>query len=417
MSTLLLFLPPRQRLRTQGRPASAVENPGRERDYDYLLTHDGVSIAEQGRRPAARLPRASEVVAIAPEADLAWRRITLPRAGRQMRSALAGLLEETLLEEPERLHFALEPGAQDGHEAWVAVSSLAALAEHLEPLEAQHVAIDRVVPLSWPGAAALGHFYETGLEQSPLGLRWSHPQAGVGNVLLGGSLARQLLEADREQGARWTATPAAAAQAEHWLGGSVELQTEAQRALAAAAGPWNLRQFELAPRTRGIRALRQLWQTWLQPQWRPVRWGVAGLLLVQLLGLNVQAWQQGRALKAQQAALGSTLSASFPEVRPIVDAPVQMRRAADGLRAAAGRPGAQDFETLLAAAATAWPAERGPADTIAFEPGRLQLSALGWSEAQIAQFRTRLRSEGWALDLVDGRLSISPAPPATVSTP
>lgn len=414
MSTLLLFLPPRQRLRAQGRSPSAAESAGREREYDYLLTADGVAITDQGRRPAALLPRAREVVAIAPEPDVAWRRVTLPRAGRQMRSALAGLLEDTLLEEPERLHFAIEPGAQGGDEAWVAVTSLAGLSEHLEPLEAQQLAIDRVVPLSWPSDTGLGHFYDTGLEEAPLGLRWSHPEAGVSSVPLSGGLARQLLlGSDRAQGVRWTATPAAAAQAEQWLselGSTVTLQTAAQRALAAAAGPWNLRQFDLAPRTRGIRALRQLYQTWLQPQWRPVRWGLAGLVLVQLLGLNLYAWQQGRALKAQQAALTQTLTAAFPNVRPIVDAPVQMRRAAEGLRASAGRPGEQDFETLLAAAATAWPAGLGPAESLVFEPGRLQLSAQGWSEAQIEQFRTRLRSEGWALDLVDGRLSIHPAP-------
>jgi general secretion pathway protein L len=48
-------------------------------------------------------------------------------------------------------------------------------------------------------------------------------------------------------------------------------------------------------------------------------------------------------------------------------------------------------------------------EALSFETGRLQLSAQGWSEAQIEQFRRQLESEGWQLAVSDGRLSLSRA--------
>ncbi len=65
MSTLLLFLPPRTRLRALGRTAPAAEASRTEapREYDWALTPDGRQISEQGRAAPARLPAADSVVA------------------------------------------------------------------------------------------------------------------------------------------------------------------------------------------------------------------------------------------------------------------------------------------------------------------------------------------------------------------
>uniref|UniRef100_UPI001E5CBCD2 type II secretion system protein GspL n=1 Tax=Pelomonas sp. KK5 TaxID=1855730 RepID=UPI001E5CBCD2 len=166
MSTLLLHLPPRRRASTPGEPAA---------EFDFLLSEDGGRhIARQGRAPAAQLPAAELVVAIPAESDIAWHRVTLPRAGRQMRAALAGLLEEALLDDPEQLHFALAPGAAPGDEAWVAVTSRPWLAAQLAALEAAQVFVDRVTPLAWPEAQPRGHFEDTGRSETPVVLRYSH---------------------------------------------------------------------------------------------------------------------------------------------------------------------------------------------------------------------------------------------------
>ena len=408
MSTLLLFLPPRSRLRAQGRPTSASDAPSTGelgREYDFVLTGDGKHISQQGRSPAAELPHADLVIAIPAESDMSWQRVPLPRAGRQMRPALAGMLEEALLDDPESLHFAVEPDAVGGETASVAITSRAGLALQLQHLEANQVFVDRVTPLSWPDNPPRGHFFQTGLESSPVGLRWSHPE-GVTSLSLEGGLTRQLFPADLVQTAQWTAEPAVAAQAEHWLGSPVTVLTPELRALAVIDCPWDLRQFELAQRTRGPRALRNVYRDFMRPAWRPVRWGLAGLVVVQLLGMNVLAWQESHQLKQRRAALETTLTTAYPQVRAIRDAPIQMRRETDLLRASAGHAGDQDLETLLSAAAAAWPAARGPVDALSFETGKLVLSGAGWSDDQIQQFRSQLRSEGWQLDSSEGHLTV-----------
>ena len=86
-----------------------------------------------------------------------------------------------------------------------------------------------------------------------------------------------------------------------------------------------------------------------------------------------------------------------------------MQRETEVLRAGAGRAGDDDFETLLGAAAAAWPDGAGPAHTLRFEPGRLSLGAPGWSEAQLAQWRDRLRVGGWAVDGANGQITLSRA--------
>jgi general secretion pathway protein L len=414
MSTLLLFLPPRTRLRAPGRAASGTAEPLRAdalREYDWALTTDGRQIATEGRSPAASLPAADSVVAIVDDGDISWRCVDLPRAGRQMRAALAGKLEEQLLDDPDTLHFALEPDAEGGDTAWVAVTSRAWLSEHLAHLDASHVFVDRVAPLAWPDELPRGHFSEMhGEDTDGVALRWSHSD-GVASLPLQGGLGRQFFPPGLVHAAQWTATPGVATVAERWLGTSVSVQTPAQRALAVVDSAWNLRQFDLAPRARGTRALRMLGRALMRKPWQPVRWGLAALVVVQLLGLNLWAWRQNAELKARRAAISSTLTAAFPQIRDPLDPPVQMQRNLDLLRASAGSVGEQDLEALLAAAATAWPADRPPAEALAFEPGRLTLSAQGWAPAQVDSFRTQLLSDGWQLDAAEGKLTLSRASP------
>lgn len=411
MSTLLLFLPPRPRLRALGRAASATEplRADAPREFDWALTLDGRQVASEGRSAATALPTADAVIALVDDADLSWRVVDLPRAGRQMRAALAGKLEEQLLDDPDTLHFALEPDAEGGDSAWVAITSRAWLSEQLAHLDAAHVFVDRVAPLAWPDELPRGHFFEAqGAGSEAVALRWSHSD-GVATLPLQGGLGRQFFPPGLVHAAQWTATPAVTTAAERWLGTAVSVQTPAQRALAVLDSGWNLRQFELAPRARGTRALRMFGRALMRKPWQPVRWGVGALVVVQLLGLNLWAWRQNAELKQRRAAIAATLTEAFPQIRNPLDPPVQMQRNLDLLRASAGSVGEQDLEALLAAAATAWPADRPPVEALAFEPGRLTLSAPGWAPAQVDNFRTQLLSDGWQLDAGEGKLTLSRA--------
>jgi len=98
---------------------------------------------------------------------------------------------------------------------------------------------------------------------------------------------------------------------------------------------------------------------------------------------------------------------AHPGVRAVLDAPLQMQAETERVRARAGRPGDNDLEALMGAAAGAWPDGLGPVQMMRFEGGRLTLAAPGWAEPQVAQFRDRLRGVGFVAELAEGRITIS----------
>jgi general secretion pathway protein L len=349
------------------------------------------------------------VVAVLADSDVSWQRLTLPKApASRLRAALGGLLEEQLLEEDESVHVALAPGSTAGAPTWIAVADKAWLRGVLDEIERAGPVVDRVVPSAWPGDTPQGHFFAAAA--APTGIAdvmLSHAdEQGLVLLRLQGSLARTLQPHMAASTARWTATPAVAAPAERWLGAGVVLLGEGERALQSARSLWNLRQFDLAPRHRGTRALRDAWRRVRSPVWRPVRLGLAALLALQLVGLNAYAWQQRQAIAERREAAQALLRSTFPGVRAVLDAPLQMQRETEALRAAAGRAGQDDLEALLGAAAAAWPEGLGPLHTVRFEPGRLSFTAPGWTENQMLQFRERLRAGGLAVESAEGRVTL-----------
>jgi general secretion pathway protein L len=206
---------------------------------------------------------------------------------------------------------------------------------------------------------------------------------------------------------QWSAQPAVVAAAERWLDAAVPLLGEAAVALRAADSPWDLRQFALAPRRRGTRRVAGAWRALRAPAWRPVRIGLVTLVALQVVGLNAWAWQQERALAQRRAEQVTLLREAHPQVRVVLDAPLQMQRETAALRAASGRVGEEDLESALAAAASAWPEGRGPATALQFAPGRLTLAVEGWRDADVAALRSRLRPSGWQVDAAGGRLTLT----------
>ncbi len=379
----------------------------------WLLSPDGLVLSRQSESAPALCPRADSVVAVVPATAIAWHRPMAPRApANRLRAALGGMLEEQVLADDDNLHLALAPRAIPGSPVWVAAMNKPWLQAQLARLATAGLVVDRLVPALAPalladGGAASAHFFShadpAGAEQTWLAL--SDADQALCLPLAGG-LARALQARWSARGATFSATPASAAAAEQWLGGPVAVRSAAEQALAAVRTPWNLLQFDLAPQHRGSLALGRLGRQLLSPAWAPARWGVLALLLLQLAGLNLMAWQQARALTDKRQAMDALLRASHPQVRAVLDAPVQMQRETAALRVAAGMPGEDDFEPMAAAAAAAWPDGQPPAAQLRFEPGRLSLPASGWQAPQIEQLRSRLQPAGWALDNSEGRLVI-----------
>lgn len=409
MSTLVISLPPRPRLRSRSAEPLAAEASGTD-EFDYLLSSDGFSVQAQGRCAPSLLPKADTVVAVVCDADIAWHRITLPKApAARLRAALTGLLEDAVLEDAESTHFALAPGSIAGQSAWVAAIHRPWLAGVLTGLERHEVFVDRVVPLSWPDDRPCGHFSEAiGATKQDLTLTWAHSD-GVVVLRLQGGLARSLLPQPLPPEARWSSTPEVATAAERWLGIPVTVASSSERALLATRTLWNLRQFDLARRNRGTRAVRDLLRRWSSPVWRPVRYGLVALVAAQVIGLNLWAWHQSAEVASKRKAMVSLVQSSFPQIRAVLDAPLQMQREVDSLRALAGKPSEVDLEPPLQAAAAAWPSGQPPVASLSFQPGRLTLAAVGWSDAETDRFRSQLRPTGWQVDASQGRLVMTRA--------
>jgi general secretion pathway protein L len=416
MSILVVQIPPRQRLSARGVISSEAAASRAGREYEYVKSPDGLALDAQGRCAASLLPKATSVVAVLADADVSWHRITLPKApAARLRAALDGVLEEALLDDVDSVHLALAPLASAGQMTWVAAVDRRWLQAEIEALEKADVFIDRVVPMSWPDDPPIGHFAETsddpnGPAQS-VALHWAHAD-GVATLRLQGGLARAVMPAQLPPSARWSTTPGVAVEAEQWLGAPVTVMSPSQRALQAARSLWNLRQFDLARRTRGGRAVRDWLRQFMSPAWRTVRLGAAGLVVAHLVGLNLWAWQQRSAVSAKRLAIQKLVKATYPAVSESDvqrDAAAVMQREAQALRNLAGRPGDNDLEPMLHAAASAWPADRPPVDNVRFEPGKLTLAATGWTPQQIDQFRDQLQPGGWKVEASEGRLTLSRA--------
>jgi general secretion pathway protein L len=146
------------------------------------------------------------------------------------------------------------------------------------------------------------------------------------------------------------AEPAVVALAESCLTHKVQLRQFDYSLLQSAASRWELAQFEqsLNGDSQGVKNVIRQWQTfWQSPAWRPTRWGLAALLLANIVGLNVWAWQQKNSLNAKRAQMNQLLTQAFPSVKVVVDAPQQMAREMTLLRQAAGASGVQNFESML----------------------------------------------------------------------
>lgn len=416
MSTLVVHIPQRRRLRARSPGSLEPEASSLGTEYVYVTSPDGLALQSQGQCAASLLPKATTVIAVLSDADVSWHRITLPKApAARLRAALGGVLEEALLEDPADVHLAIAPQSSAGQPTWVAAVAHQWLKAEIAALEKADVFVDRIVPMAWPDDPPIGHFAELHAEEGEstegIALHWAHAD-GVASVRLQGGLARALVPSPAPQGTRWSATPGAAAAAEQWLGTPVNVFPPGHRMLQAARTLWNLRQFDLARRTRGARAARDSLRKLFSPEWRPVRFGLGALVLAQIVGLNLWAWHQQSAIAAKRVAMQGLVKAAFPKVSELDiqrDAAAVMQRETTNLRALAGRPGDTDLEAMLQAASSAWPAERPAADSLRFEPGKLTLSAGGWNDAQIDQFRSVLRPGGWQVDSNEGRLTLSRA--------
>ena len=394
--------------------------------YDYVLSPDGQQAGSHGHAVAAMLPaqgaRHLEVVAVLPVQALSWHRLTLPErvlrgmlSGRtepaRIRSVLSGALEERLLDEPDQLHFAVFAAtpldAGDTSNAWVAVCDRNWLQNNLQALEATGYTVNRIAPECSPADTGSENLLVRG-DAHAAHMVWCS-RHGVTQLPLPAGLSRL----PDPVALPVLAEPAALALAGKYFGNGVQAQTLTQRLLAAAQSPWNLAQLELSasPGNRLFKQTAALGQQLLHgPQWRPVRWGLVALLAVQIVALNVSAWQKRAQLASQRSAIQAVLQQTFPEVQLVINAPLQMQRALDDLARARGAGAEVDLGRVVAAVSALAPKEL-VLTGIELSGRQVRLRGQGFSDPLVLAMQPALDGQGLRARLQDGLLLIEPKEP------
>lgn len=396
MSSLIVLLPP--------------EPVGAATEFSFALSTDRRTLEQHGSAPAPLLPQprgaGAEVAAVVPVQALSWHQVELPKGvaphSPRLRGVLEGLLEERLLDEPDQLHFALQPHAGNGS-LWVATCDRSWLRGALQVLEAAGRPATRIVPEVTPQAT--GALQVLGDPDNPL-LVWAGPEGVLALPLAPASLA--LLPAPVE-GAPCLAEPGVAALAEQLLQHPVQLQQTPQRLLASAQTDWDLAQFEFAS-SGHARVLKKLASGWTEfvraPQWRAARWGAVALVALNVLGLNAWAWKERSALQAKRDQIRATLTQAFPQVKVVVDAPVQMEREVAMLRQLTGVASGRDLESMLAALAMAAPPGRAVTG-LEYSGTELRARGLAITSDELRPVAANLKSLGYAATLQGDVLALT----------
>ena len=323
--------------------------------YQYVLSNDARNRENSGFASLSELPKADATVLVVPARALSWHQVDLPKVPKaRLRAALDGLLEERLLDDTNALALALSPEAQTGKAAtaaWVAACDKAWLTAAVQAFDAAGCRITQVVPEFWPSEDT-----QIVVSGSPEEAWITRADAqGVMTIPLRagdttGALSALLVDFPAETPI--LAEPAVVALAESSLSHKIALRQHAQGLLQSATSLWELAQFEqrLSGDSQGVKSVIRQWQNfWQSPAWRPARWGLAALLLANIVGLNAWAWQQKSSLNAKRTQMNNLLTQSFPSVKVVVDAPQQMSRELTALRQATGANTVQNFESMLSA--------------------------------------------------------------------
>lgn len=389
-------------------PQSAA---GAATEFAYVVTNDGAHVSRHGSAQAALLPMptqaGSEVVAVVPVNKLSWHRVELPKGvgarSPRLRAVLEGLLEEQLLDEPDTLHFALQPQARTDAGAWVATCDREWLRGSLQALEAAGRPVTRIVPEYAPQAQPA--LYATGDPNDAMLVAVT--AEGVTSLPLGAAALTLLpsLPADTAL----VSEPAVAALAEQLLQHTPVLQQSGERWVRAAQSDWDLAQFDLSSsgRARTIKKLGALWgDVAASPQWRPARWGAVLLVALNLVGLNAWAWRERSALDTKREAIRRSLTQTFPNVKVVVDAPVQMEREVAALRQSTGAPSGRDLEAMLAALAASLPQQRA-LGSLDFANGELRVRGLNLGPEEARNVAGAMRARGYNAALTGDVLAIT----------
>lgn len=414
VTTLVVFLPPQHACAIDAASAGAPDGAARWRlpDLAFALFDKQGQLLREGRAPVALLPCALRTRLVLDAADTLLISATVPPLqGARLRQALPNLVEDSLLQDASRSHFALLRGVRETAPSdVVAVCERAWFSFVLELFAERRLVqvLPRAACLTPPPEAAPTALYISDVREGPAGgaagalaqvLRWHGPMQAEGLVVPAAACAASLSALGGAQAWQAWLAPGAAFDPTSWrelLRGADTTTTaslptavvdSASQARAALAAQADLRQFEFA--NSGVAGLRGVLR----------RFRLAGLflglsLLIAVLGLNLDWWRMARENARLDALMSETLMTAFPGTTVILDPAAQMARQLSQLRAASGAPSPDDFLPLASALADSLGGI--PATALAglgYRDGALSLS-LRPGTALDAGFDARLAANG-----------------------
>ena len=405
------------------------------RELDYAVASSGFTLTSHGNASLALLPKSEQTLLLVPASAVSWHKVTLPKLPRgtaqaRLRAVLDGLMEDQVLDDTAQLHLALwrQTRADGATQDWVAACDKAWLASALvQFIEAGHT-ITAIAPQSMPLSAA-SQPENSDLSNALYSIHISGdadhasihlcdadsvlclPAQAAASVLQPGSgVAPPLVSAE----------PAVAAEAEAMLArllpeARVVIRSAAQHAVSAAqiaqTAQCNLAQFDLsvAGGARWLQSVRtKLREVLTFPAWRPARVGLVALLAAHLLGLNAWAWKEKSNLADKRMRVQQLLTTTFPQVKVVVDAPVQMQREVANLSQISGTLISRDMEHLLASFSAVAPANKTPT-AIDYIAGELGIKGSGLSSEQLTSQAPQWQAAGISGAMQGDRLVITPA--------
>ncbi len=369
----------------------------------YALVSSSGMLTAHGRAVPALLPKADTATLIVPAAFLSWHLAALPKlpksmqrsSAQRMKAMLAGVLEEQLLDDAAQMHLAACPTLATEGKTWVAACHKALLQEALAMLQAARVPLTRIVPQVFPEQGASLHVSGT---PDAAWLTFSDAQGVLCLALSQAALLPVL-----PQGMAISAEPAVAAIAEQALGQRVDVLQAAQWAVQSAQAAQE-RGVDLAQGDLAVSGGGRAWQSFTgflrdllaAPAWQPVRWGLGALLLAHVIGLNAWSRMQTAAVQSKRTQMNQLLTQSFPNVKVVVDAPLQMQRELANLRQAQGQLSGRDFESLYGRF-MAVTSVNTASSAIEFIANEVQIRGSGLSSAQLDDLQPRLQYAGLAV--------------------
>jgi len=115
---------------------------------------------------------------------------------------------------------------------------------------------------------------------------------------------------------------------------------------------------------------------------------------INLVGLNTWAWRERSALDDKRDAMRRVLTQTFPNVKVVVDAPVQMEREVATLRQTVGATSGRDLEAMLGALSGVLPPQRS-VSTIDYFGGELRAKGLALQPEELRAAAAALKSRGY----------------------